>query len=59
MMAPYLAGYYQPVYAWIVALGVFPVAIYVIIRVTRERSGPQLERLSQLLKYDFLIWFAA
>ena len=41
------------------ALGVFPVAIYVIIRVTRERSGPQLERLSQLLKYDFLIWFAA
>ena len=59
MMAPYLAGYYQPVYAWIVALGVFPVAIYVIIRVTRERSGPQLERLSQILKYDFLIWFAA
>lgn len=59
MMAPYLAGHYQPIYAWIVALGVFPVAIYVIIRVTRERSGPQLERLSQLLKYDFLIWFAA
>ena len=59
MMAPYLAGLYDPIYAWIVALGVFPVAIYVIIRVTRERSGPQLERLSQLLKYDFLIWFAA
>ena len=59
MMAPYLAGLYDPIYAWIVALGVFPVAIYVIIRVTRERSGPQLERLSQILKYDFLIWFAA
>lgn len=59
MLAPYLAGLYHPVYAWIIALGVFPVAIYVIIRVTRERSGPQLERLSQLLKYDFLIWFAA
>ena len=59
MLAPYLAGLYDPIYAWIVALGVFPVAIYVIIRVTRERSGPQLERLSQLLKYDFLIWFAA
>ena len=59
MLAPYLAGHYQPIYAWIVALGVFPVAIYVIIRVTRERSGPQLERLSQLLKYDFLIWFVA
>ena len=59
MLAPYLAGQYEPIYAWIVALGVFPVAVYVIIRVTRERSGPQLERLSQLLKYDFLIWFAA
>lgn len=59
MLAPYLAGHYHAVYAWIVALGVFPVAIYVIIRVTRERTGPQLERLSQLLKYDFLIWFVA
>ncbi len=59
MLAPYLLGHYEPVYAWIVALGVFPVAIYVIIRVTRERTGPQLERLSQLLKYDFLIWFVA
>jgi len=59
MLAPYLVGHYHAVYAWIVALGVFPVAIYVIIRVTRERTGPQLERLSQLLKYDFLIWFIA
>lgn len=59
MLAPYLLGYYEPIYAWIVALGVFPVALYVIIRVTRERTGPQLERLSQILKYDFLIWFIA
>ena len=59
MLAPYLAGHYERIYAWIVALGVFPVALYVIIRVTRERTGPQLERLSQILKYDFLIWFVA
>ena len=59
MLAPYLLGQYEPIYAWIVALGVFPVALYVIIRVTRERTGPQLERLSQILKYDFLIWFVA
>ncbi len=59
MLAPYLAGHYERVYAWIVALGVFPVAVYVIIRVTRDRTGPQLERLSQILKYDFLIWFVA
>jgi geranylgeranylglycerol-phosphate geranylgeranyltransferase len=59
MLAPYLFGFFEPVYAYIVALGVFPVAIYVIIHVTRERTGPQLERLSQILKWDFLIWFAA
>lgn len=59
MIAPYYYGNYKPLYAYIVALGVVPVAIYVIINVTRERSGPQLERLSQILKYDFLIWFAA
>jgi geranylgeranylglycerol-phosphate geranylgeranyltransferase len=59
MLAPYYYGYYKPVYAYIVALGVIPVAIYVIVRVTRERTGPQLERLSQILKWDFLIWFAA
>lgn len=59
MLAPYLFDFFRPVYAYIVALGVFPVAYYVIVRVHRERTGPQLERLSQLLKYDFLIWFAA
>jgi len=59
MFAPYLLDYYRPIYAYIVALGVFPVAYYVIVRVHHERTGPQLERLSQLLKYDFLIWFAA
>jgi len=59
MLAPYLFDFFRPIYAYIVALGVFPVAYYVIVRVHRERTGPQLERLSQLLKYDFLIWFAA
>lgn len=59
MLAPYVLDLYKPIYAYIVALGVFPVAVYVIIRVTRDRTGPQLERLSQILKYDFLIWFVA
>ncbi len=59
MLAPYLFGHYEPIYAWIVALGVFPIALYVIIRTTRDRTGPQLERLSQILKYDFLVWFVA
>lgn len=59
MLAPYYYGNYDRLYAYIVALGVFPVALYVILRVSRERTGPQLERLSQILKYDFLVWFAA
>ena len=59
MLAPFLLGEYKPIYAVIVGLGVFPVALYVIVRVTHERTGPQLERLSQILKYDFLVWFVA
>ncbi|MEZ4517269.1 MAG: geranylgeranylglycerol-phosphate geranylgeranyltransferase [Chloroflexota bacterium] len=59
MLAPYMAHLYRPVYAWIVGLGVIPIAIYVVILVTRYRTGPQLEHLSQVLKWDFLVWFAA
>ncbi len=59
MLAPYVAELYQPIYGWIVALGVIPIAIYVIILVTRYRTGPELEHLSQILKWDFLVWFAA
>jgi hypothetical protein len=29
------------------------------MRVTQDRTGAQLEKLSQLMKYDFLIWFVA
>lgn len=59
MMMPYMLNVYQPVYALIVALGVYPVLFYVLVRVTRERTGPQLEKLSQLMKYDFMVWFLA
>lgn len=59
MMLPYMLNVYQPVYALIVALGVYPVLFYILVRVTRERTGPQLEKLSQLMKYDFMIWFLA
>lgn len=59
MLAPYVAELYRPVYAWIVGLGVIPIAIYVIILVTYYRTGPELERLSQILKWDFLVWFTA
>lgn len=50
---------YNPVYAYIVAFGVFPVVVYVMLQVKRGVPGRRLERLSQILKYDFLIWFVA
>lgn len=59
MMLPYILDVYQPIYAFIVALGVYPVLVYVLLRVTRERTGRQLEKLSQLMKYDFMVWFVA
>jgi geranylgeranylglycerol-phosphate geranylgeranyltransferase len=59
MMVPYLLDVYKPVYAYIVALGVYPIIIYVLIKVSRNSSGRQLERLSRLMKYDFFVWFVA
>lgn len=59
MMMPYLFEVYRPIYAYIVALGVYPVVFYIATLVSSDRTGPQLERLSQLMKYDFLIWFLA
>jgi geranylgeranylglycerol-phosphate geranylgeranyltransferase len=59
MMLPYLTGYYGLAYAYIVAFGVYPVVIYIMLHVSRERTGYQLERMSQLMKYDYLVWFLA
>jgi geranylgeranylglycerol-phosphate geranylgeranyltransferase len=50
---------YQPIYAYIVAFGVVPVVAYVVLNVRRGVSGRRLEQLSQLLKYDFIVWFLA
>jgi geranylgeranylglycerol-phosphate geranylgeranyltransferase len=59
MMLPYVFDVYKPVYAVVVAVGVYPVIVYALFRVTRRASGQQLEKLSQLLKMDFLVWFVA
>lgn len=59
MLLPALLQVYKPIYAYIVVLGVYPVVFYVLVKVTRFSSGRQLERLSQLMKLDFLIWFVA
>ncbi len=59
MLLPYILEVYKPVYAILVLLGVFPVFIYIVLRVAQKWTGPQLEKLSQLMKYDFLVWFIA
>jgi geranylgeranylglycerol-phosphate geranylgeranyltransferase len=59
MLLPYLLDVYDPVYAYVVAFGVYPVILYALVRVSRYSSGRQLERISQLMKIDFLIWFVA
>jgi geranylgeranylglycerol-phosphate geranylgeranyltransferase len=59
MMLPYLLDVYKPVYAYIVAFGVYPVLFYAVTKVTRLSTGRQLERVSQLMKLDFLVWFVA
>ncbi|MBK7917310.1 MAG: hypothetical protein IPJ94_13815 [Chloroflexi bacterium] len=51
--APICSGSYSPIYAYIVVFGVYPVLVYILVKVNRYRTGPQLERLSQLMKYDF------
>lgn len=50
---------YRPVYGYIVALGVFPVVIYILVKLRWDSSSRQTERLSQIMKYDFLVWFVA
>ena len=59
MLLPYILEVYKPIYGYIVFFGVVPVFLYVLYRVSQKRSGPQLEKLSQLMKYDFLVWFVA
>lgn len=59
MLVPYVLEVYKPIYGYIILLGVFPVFAYIVFRVSQKWSGPQLEKLSQLMKYDFLVWFIA
>ena len=59
MLVPYLLDMYRPIYAYIVAFGVYPVIMYALVKVTRYSSGRQLERVSQIMKLDFLVWFVA
>lgn len=59
ILIPYLVERYRPIYITVTFIGVYPVLFYIFFKVRHNLPSPQLERLSQLMKYDFLIWFAA
>ncbi len=59
MLIPFFMQLYRPIYALIVGVGVVPVVLYIAVRMSKENSGSQFESLSQLMKYDFLVWFLA
>lgn len=59
MILPYLLQVYTPIYAYMVAFGVYPVLIYILWRVTHDMSPDLLNRMSKLMKYDYFIWFIA
>lgn len=52
-------GIVSRLYSWVVAVGVVPVFVC-LMWVARPTSPPQrIETLSQILKYDMLVWFLA
>jgi geranylgeranylglycerol-phosphate geranylgeranyltransferase len=59
MSLPYLLDLYQPIYAYLVCFGVYPVLFYILWRVTHDMSPAHLNHLSRLMKLDFVIFFFA
>ena len=59
MLVPSIFQVYKPIYLIILLIGVFPVMGYVLLRFSPQAPGRQLEKLSQLMKYDFLVFFLA
>ena len=47
------------IYLLIIVVGIYPVMIYVQTQVRPSAHPQHLERMSRLLKYDFLVWFMA
>lgn len=59
LMLPYMLSQFEPIYAVITVVGIYPVVFYILISARHNAPPHQLHRLSQLLKYDFLVWFVA
>lgn len=59
MLLPALLQQYRPVYVVMLAVGVFPVLVYIMFNIRPDAPARKLERLSQLIKWDFFVWFVA
>jgi geranylgeranylglycerol-phosphate geranylgeranyltransferase len=59
ILAAYFIEGYNPVYLYVVALGVYPVFLYIAIHSKATASGQALERLSLFMKYAYFTWFLA
>ncbi len=59
MLAPYLIQQYSRIYIYIILLGVYPLFVYILFAAKSTTPARKLEQLSQFMKYDFFVWFAA
>lgn len=59
LMMPYLMSQFSLIYVIIIAVGIYPVMFYVVTQVHHTTPAARLEQLSQIIKYDFLVWFFA
>lgn len=59
MLAPYFLQHYSAVYLYILLFGVYPLLVYIGINATSNAPAQTLERMSQMMKYDFFVWFLA
>jgi geranylgeranylglycerol-phosphate geranylgeranyltransferase len=59
VLMPYLLSQFELIYVIISLVGIYPVMFYVLTQVRHNTPAARLEHLSQLIKYDFLVWFVA
>lgn len=59
LLLPYLLDQFALAYVIILAIGIYPVLVYVLLQARSNAPAAKLDKLATLLKYDFFIWFAA
>lgn len=59
LLLPMMAAPIGWKYAAVIVVGIYPVLFYVLMQVRPDTAAHRLERMSKILKYDFLVWFIA